>query len=51
MAHTLTTCTFCGVGCGIYLDFKQLELPIPNYHPEDLLEKDGMIVYQKMDHV
>ncbi len=20
MAHTLTTCTFCGVGCGIYLE-------------------------------
>ena len=20
MAHKLTTCTFCGVGCGIYLE-------------------------------
>jgi hypothetical protein len=33
------------------VQFKQLELPIPKYHPEDLLKKDGMVVYQKMDHV
>ncbi len=25
--------------------------PSPRYHPEDLIEKDGMVVYQKMDHV
>jgi Ni,Fe-hydrogenase III small subunit len=31
--------------------FKQLELPIAEYHPEDLIEKDGMVVYKKMDHV
>jgi hypothetical protein len=31
--------------------FKQLELPIVEYHPEDLIEKDGMVVYKKMDHV
>src|SRR5262252_6577551 len=23
MANTLTTCTFCGVGCGLYLDARQ----------------------------
>jgi Ni,Fe-hydrogenase III small subunit len=33
------------------VQLKQLEFPIPNYHPEDLLEKDAMVVYQKMDHV
>jgi membrane-bound hydrogenase subunit mbhJ len=31
--------------------FKQLELPIAEYHPEDLIEKDGMVVYKRMDHV
>jgi NADH:ubiquinone oxidoreductase subunit B-like Fe-S oxidoreductase len=33
------------------VQFKQLELPIPKYHPEDLLKKDEMVVYQKIDHV
>ena len=31
--------------------FKQLEFPIAKYHPEDLVEKDGMVVYSKMQHV
>jgi NADH:ubiquinone oxidoreductase subunit B-like Fe-S oxidoreductase len=31
--------------------FKQLEMPIARYHPEDLIEKDGMVVYQRMEHV
>jgi predicted molibdopterin-dependent oxidoreductase YjgC len=26
MAHTLTTCTFCGVGCGIYLETSSNEI-------------------------
>ncbi|HYL82476.1 MAG TPA: hypothetical protein VEU07_16785, partial [Candidatus Acidoferrum sp.] len=30
---------------------KQIELPIPKYHPEALEERDGMVVYQRMDHV
>jgi Ni,Fe-hydrogenase III small subunit len=31
--------------------FKQLEMPIARYHPEDLVEKDGMVVYQRMEQV
>jgi Ni,Fe-hydrogenase III small subunit len=31
--------------------FKQLELPIARYHPEDLLEEDGMVVYGKREFV
>lgn len=31
--------------------FKQLEFPIAQYHPEDLLEKDGMVVYRNIEHV
>ncbi len=31
--------------------FKQLELPIARYHPEDLVEEDGMVVYSKRDFV
>ncbi len=31
--------------------FKQLEFPIARYHPQDLVEKDGMLVYSKMDHI
>jgi hypothetical protein len=27
MAHTLTTCTFCGVGCGIYLEDRRRAHP------------------------
>jgi Ni,Fe-hydrogenase III small subunit len=30
---------------------KQLELPIARYHPDDLVEKDGMVVYQRMEQV
>jgi Ni,Fe-hydrogenase III small subunit len=31
--------------------FKQAPFPIPKYHPEDLVEEDGMVVYQRMDHI
>jgi Ni,Fe-hydrogenase III small subunit len=31
--------------------FKQLEFPIARYHPKDLVEEDGMLVYSKMDHI
>jgi membrane-bound hydrogenase subunit mbhJ len=31
--------------------FEQLKLPIARYHPEDLVEKDGMVVYSKMEKV
>jgi Ni,Fe-hydrogenase III small subunit len=31
--------------------FKPLEMPIPKYHPEHLKEKDGMVIYEKMEHV
>jgi len=30
---------------------KQLELPIARYHPDDLKEEDGMVVYTKRDFV
>jgi NADH:ubiquinone oxidoreductase subunit B-like Fe-S oxidoreductase len=30
---------------------KQLEFPIPRYHPEDLVQEGEMVVYQKMDRV
>jgi predicted molibdopterin-dependent oxidoreductase YjgC len=30
---------------------KQVELPIPTYHPEALTEENGMVVYQRMEHV
>ncbi len=29
--------------------FKQLELPIPRYHPADLSGRDEMVVYEKVD--
>jgi len=31
--------------------FEQLELPIARYHLEDLVEKDGMVVYKKLEKV
>ncbi|HTU01948.1 MAG TPA: hypothetical protein VMG58_09035, partial [Candidatus Sulfotelmatobacter sp.] len=30
---------------------KQLPLPIPKYHPEDLASEDGIVVYRKMERV
>ena len=30
---------------------KQLEFPIPKYHPEDLRVEDGLVVYQKLERV
>ena len=30
---------------------KQLESPIPRYHPEDLRTEGEMVVYQKMERV
>jgi Ni,Fe-hydrogenase III small subunit len=30
---------------------KQLEMPIARYHPEDLVQQEGMVVYQKMERV
>jgi Ni,Fe-hydrogenase III small subunit len=30
---------------------KQLEMPIARYHPEDLVQQDGMVVYRKMERV
>ena len=31
--------------------FKQLEMPIARYHPEDLVERDGLVVYRRMEQV
>jgi Ni,Fe-hydrogenase III small subunit len=31
--------------------FKQLELPIPRYHPEDLRRDGDLVVYEKLDKV
>ncbi len=33
------------------VQLKQLEFPIPKYHPEDLQQDDGMVVYQKLNRV
>ena len=33
------------------VEFKQLELPIARYHPEDLAARDGMVVYRKLEKV
>ena len=30
---------------------QQLDLPIAKYHPEDLVDKDGMVVYKKAERV
>ena len=29
--------------------FKQLEMPIPRYHPADLSGRDEMVVYEKVE--
>jgi Ni,Fe-hydrogenase III small subunit len=31
--------------------FKQLEMPIARYHPEDLVEREGMVVYRNQEQV
>ncbi len=31
--------------------FKQIEFPVPRYHPEDLREEEGMVVYEKLEKV
>jgi NADH-quinone oxidoreductase B subunit len=31
--------------------FKQLEMPIPRYHPADLSGRDEMVVYEKVDKI
>jgi hypothetical protein len=33
------------------VEFKQLEMPIPRYHPSDLHGKDELIVYEKAEKV
>jgi Ni,Fe-hydrogenase III small subunit len=33
------------------IEFKELELPIPRYHPGDLQTQDGMVVYTKSEKV
>lgn len=31
--------------------FKQLELPIPRYHPDDLQKEGNVVVYRKAEHI
>ena len=31
--------------------FKQLEMPVPRYHPADLTGRDEMVVYEKVDKI
>ena len=33
------------------VEFKQLPLPIPRYHPSDLRGRDEMVVYEKVDKI
>ena len=33
------------------VQFKQLEMPIPRYHPADLKGRDEMVVYEKAEKI
>jgi hypothetical protein len=33
------------------VEFKQLALPIPRYHPSDLRGRDEMVVYEKAEKI
>ena len=33
------------------VEFKELELPIPRYHPADLRGRDEMVVYEKVEKI
>jgi hypothetical protein len=31
------------------VEFRQIEFPLPRYHPEDLIGKDELVVYAKAE--
>jgi hypothetical protein len=33
------------------VEFKQLDLPIPRYHPADLTGRGELVVYEKVDKI
>lgn len=33
------------------VEFKQMEYPVPRYHPDKLTKQDGVVVYEKLDTV